>query len=118
MIDWTMLRDVFNDATSFNTRTEAMTVTEDIGSMSRVKPCLKTGTWQCGVEVRTMQHGKLVRTSPIPSFRPRQKPAKQPATDQHFREPLHQRQQPMLRHVRDQFVEHAPLAEQRVGARL
>lgn len=57
-------------------------------------------------------------SSPIPSFRPRQKSAKQPAPGQHFREPLHQRQQPMLRHVRDQFVEHAPLAEQRVGARL
>jgi hypothetical protein len=37
--------------------------------------------------------------SPIPSFLPRQKPAKQRVTDQHFREPLHQgEQQPMLRH--------------------
>jgi hypothetical protein len=54
------------------------------------------------------------RLSSIPSFRPRQKPAEQLAADQHFGEPPHQRQQPMLRHVRDQFVEHAPLAEQRV----
>ena len=57
-------------------------------------------------------------SSAIPSFRLREEFAKQPAADQQFREPLHQRQQPMLRHVRDQFVEHAPLAEQRVCARL
>jgi hypothetical protein len=54
----------------------------------------------------------------IPSFRSGHKPAKQPAADQHFFEPLHQRQQPMLGHVWDQLVEHAPLAEQRVRARL
>jgi NAD(P)H dehydrogenase (quinone) len=53
----------------------------------------------------------LLYPSPIPSFRRRQKPAEQPAADQHFREPLHQRHQPMVGHVRDQFVEHAPLAE-------
>jgi hypothetical protein len=59
---------------------------------------------------------KWTLRSRVPSFRLRQKPAKQPTADQHFREPLHQRQQPMLGHVRDQFVEHAPLAEQRVCA--
>ena len=31
-------------------------------------------------------------TSPIPSFRARQEPAEEPTADQHFREPLHQRQ--------------------------
>jgi hypothetical protein len=50
-------------------------------------------------------------TSPIPSFRRRQKPAEQPAADQHFREPLHQRHQPMVGRVRDQFVQYAALAE-------
>jgi len=67
---------------------------------------------------RVAQDGVRVRISAIPSFRLREEFAKQPAADQQFREPLHQRQQPMLRHVRDQFVEHAPLAEQRVCARL
>jgi hypothetical protein len=43
--------------------------------------------------------------SSVPSFRYRQKSAKQSAADQHFRESLHQRQQAMLRHVWDQFVE-------------
>jgi formyl-CoA transferase len=57
-------------------------------------------------------------TSSIPSFHSREKFAKQAAAEQHFRESLHQRQQPMFGHVRDQFVEHAPLAEQRVRARL
>jgi hypothetical protein len=35
----------------------------------------------------------LILTPPslISSFRPRQKPAKQPTAEQHFREPLHQR---------------------------
>jgi RNA polymerase sigma-70 factor (ECF subfamily) len=59
-----------------------------------------------------------IGTSSIPSFHSREKFAKQAAAEQHFRESLHQRQQPMFGHVRDQFVEHAPLAEQRVRARL
>ena len=65
--------------------------------------------------VENKEHGKA---SPIPSFRARAEFAKQPAADQHFGEPLHQRQQPMFRHVRDQLVEHASLAEQRVCTRL
>jgi diguanylate cyclase (GGDEF)-like protein len=60
-------------------------------------------------ERRTMEFD--LRDSPIPSFRCRQKSAEQPAADQHFREPLHQRHQPMVGHVRDQFVEYAALAE-------
>jgi hypothetical protein len=40
-----------------------------------------------------------VTISLTPSFRSRQKPAKQSAADQHCREALHQRPQPMLRNT-------------------
>ena len=52
------------------------------------------------------------RPSAIPSLRFRYKSAKQPTARQHVGEALHERHQPVLGHVRDQFVEHAALAEQ------
>ena len=52
------------------------------------------------------------KASAIPSLRFRYKSAKQPTARQHVGEALHERHQPVLGHVRDQFVEHAALAEQ------
>jgi hypothetical protein len=81
---------------------------------------LRVYLWNGDSDSLGHKHGnqEFYAPSSIPSFRCRQKPAKQPTAEQHFREPLHQRQQPMLRHVWDQFIKHAPLTEQRVGARL